>query len=191
VQRFWSNKLSLAGSFPCGPKKPAAYIQAVPEANDDAQVPDYGQHGIYVNTKAIRVKPGQSRTVDVHVYTDDMSSKAIYVYAQNIEELYQKPSTSGFTYHIPTSPAAMGSVLSLTVNAPTQASMDVLILMSVTSARDATYWPVLITNDDAANAVAGVPSVTPDMLPHLGGARPRGVRTTRLGIPRNLLASSR
>jgi hypothetical protein len=192
VQRFWSNKLSLAGNFPCGPKKPVAYIQAIATADDDAIVPDYAAHAGTLTTKAIRVKPGQSRTVDVHIYTDDMSSRPVYVYAQNIEELYQKPSTSGFTYSIPTTPAAMGSVLKLTVNAPTQQSMDVLMMMSVTSDRTATYWPVLIVNDDAASALAGNPSVTPTMLPRLALARAaslgHGPRLTRLGIPRNRTA---
>jgi hypothetical protein len=188
VQRLWSNKLSQAGLFPCGPKKKVAYITTVAEATDDAYVPDYAAHNTYIKTKAIRVKPGTSRTVKTHVYSDDMSAKPVAVYAMNMDELYHKPNTTGFSYQMSKAPQPVGAVVELTINAPTTASMDVLMMATVTSAREATYWPVLITNDDAANAVGGQPSVTPEMMPRVRDVlrSVRGPRVTRLGLARSL-----
>jgi hypothetical protein len=184
VQRFWSNKLSLAGSFPCAPDKAARYVQAIPRTPDEAIVPDYSRLASNITTRAIRVKPGTSRTVDVLVYGDQAGGKPVTVRALGIDELYGRPSSTGFSYAVPSTPAAVGSTMKLEIEAPSDVAYDLLVMMTMNGAREATFWPVLVTNDDAANVQAGRPTVTPEALPRFAGSdrRSGGPRLTRLGL---------
>jgi hypothetical protein len=52
--------------------------------------------------------------------------------------------------------------VSVTINAPTSASYDLLIMLAYTSDKSVEYWPVLVVND-----AAPAPGTTPKKLPKL------------------------
>jgi hypothetical protein len=168
VQRHWSNKASLAGQFPCAPSGGKAYYQAIPRIEDEALVPDYFDitGTKQIKTKAIRVAPGKSRTVDVLVYSDQASSKqAVGVRAMTLSELYGQDSQSGFSFTLDKDKATVGSTLQLTIEAPKSSAFDVLVMTAYLDKKTIEYWPVLVTSDDGKDVQAGVSSVRPDQLP--------------------------
>lgn len=156
VQRHWSNKLSAGGGFPCAPLKKTPYWQAIPETPDDAVVPDYGGgYNKTIRTKAIRVKPGGSRTVDVQMYSDEASGVSVPVRVMSFNEFYGGTNESDFSYTISTTHAKTGSTFQLTVEAPSDLAYDVAVTMAYTSDTSVHFWPVLILNDDAPDPPSG------------------------------------
>lgn len=156
VQRHWSNKLSAGGGFPCAPKKTVPYWQAIPETPDDALVPDYGGgYNKTITTKAIRVKPGGSRTVDVQMYSDEASGVSVPLRVMSFNEFYGGANESGFSYKLSTTRAKTGSTVQMTIDAPTELAYDVAVTMAYTSDTSVHFWPVLIINDDAPDPPSG------------------------------------
>jgi hypothetical protein len=69
VQRTWSNVAALAGHDPCQPALPGEiFFNAVPTLADDVQVID---QGTFYPTKGANIAIGASKTIDVHLYSDD------------------------------------------------------------------------------------------------------------------------
>jgi hypothetical protein len=164
VQRHWSNKASLAGQYPCAPQKPT-YVQAIPNATDDVLVPDYFDQTKYVTTQAIRVAPGESKSVDVLVYSDKPSSQMIPLRAITYDELYGTGSSTGFELSLASSHVTAGGTTKLTVRAPKSINYDIAILVAYVDANNVHYWPVIVTNDDASSVAAGRPTITPTTMP--------------------------
>jgi hypothetical protein len=166
VQTMWSNKASLTGKYPCAPKPGAAYLQAIPTAEDSAVVPSQVPGVPDITTKAIRVKAGSSRAVDVLVYSDQPRSSLVPLRALTFDEFTTGkgagPNASGYTYSVEPNYAKVGDVVSVTINAPTSASYDLLIMLAYTSDKSVEYWPVLVVND-----AAPAPGTTPKKLPKL------------------------
>ena len=187
VQRLWSNKASLAGKYPCAPAKTTPYLQAITTAEDDVVVPDSRDPTATINTKAVRIKPGLSKTVDVLVYSDQAPGSALVpLRAISYNDFYGatgKPP-SGFTFTLDKSHAKVGETVKVTINAPTKAGFDLMIMIAYTGPSSAHYWPVLLVNDDAAAAQAGHPAMTAEMLPKkISEGRSRSVRPfTTLGL---------
>lgn len=196
IQRQWSNKLSLAGKYPCAPTKTAPYLQAIPIAEDDALVPDYGNGKFPKNikTKAVRIKPGGSKTVDVLIYSDQGGSQSVPLRAMSYKQFYGgKGENAGFSYMLDESYGEVGKSVAVTITAPATPSYDLLMMLAYTSKTSANYWPILVVNDDAADVAAGVASILPAALPkkptrnatHAFG----GVPFTTLGMRRSALAN--
>jgi hypothetical protein len=189
VQTMWSNKASLAGKYPCAPKPGAAYLQIIPTAEDSATVPAQIPGEKDITTKAIRVKAGGSRTVDALVYSDQPRADLVPMRALTFDEfttgMGTGPNASGYTYKIEPTYAKVGDVVSVTINAPTSASYDLMIMLAYTSDTSVEYWPVLVVNDKAPP-----PATTPMKMPKLpafGRAAFRGTSTpriTKLGMKR-------
>ena len=163
VQRHWSNKLAKAGGFPCAPLKKVPYWQAIPDTPDDAIVPDYGGgYNKTIRTKAIRVKPGGTATVDVTMYSDEAAGVNVPLRVMSFNEFYGQPSQSGYTYKLSSTRAKTGDTLQLTVEAPTELAYDVAVTMAYTSDTSVHFWPVLVVNDDApdppSKSLNGTPS---------------------------------
>jgi hypothetical protein len=100
VQRTWSNKAALAGNDPCVPALPGeVYFTAAPEL-DDVTLSIMGQT---VTVKAVQIPVGQSKTIDL--------------------DLFSNASTNGpFSVHVDDGNVLMGGspLLSFSVgNAPT------------------------------------------------------------------------
>jgi hypothetical protein len=170
VQRQWSNKASLAGKYPCAPAKSAPYLQAITTAEDDAIVPSYDYNGKVENikTKAVRVEPGKSRTVDILVYSDQTAADVVPLRAMSYEEFYAGRGggqPSGYTFTLDKTHGKVGETVAVTISAPDEPAYDLMIMLSYTSQTSAHYWPVLIVNDDAADVAKGVPTITPETMP--------------------------
>jgi hypothetical protein len=173
VQRQWSNKASLAGAYPCAPTNGTPYLQAIPLVEDDAVVPDFVATTKYLTTKAARVAPGGTKTLDVLVYSDQPGTGDVPMRAMTYDELFgtkQKPS--GFSFSLDRDYAKVGETVHVTITAPKTAGYELLIMLAYTSDLSAHYWPVLVVNDDATASAAGTPALLPKWLPR--GARERG-----------------
>jgi hypothetical protein len=156
VQRHWSNKLAASGGFPCAPLKKVPYWQAIADTPDDAIVPDYGGgYNKTIRTKAIRVKPGGSATVDVLMYSDETAGISVPLRVMSFSEFYGGASQSGYSYKLSSTRAKTGETLQLTVEAPTELAYDVAVTMAYTSDTSVHFWPVLVVNDDAPDPPSG------------------------------------
>ena len=188
VQRQWSNKLSLAGKYPCAPTKSTPYLQAIPTAEDLAIVPASSGFGKSTKTKAIRVPPGGERTIDVLVYSDQAAGQSVPMRVMSYQQFYggKGGAKSGFTFTLEEAYGKTGATVPVTISAPKEAASDIMMMLAYTSQTTVNYWPVLVVNDSDANAAAGNPSVLPVFTPpgvarkHLpfttlgmGSARPR------------------
>jgi hypothetical protein len=164
VQRHWSNKASLAGQFPCAPSGGKPYFQSVPRIEDESLVPDITDvtGSKMIKTKAIRIAPAKSRTVDVLVYSDQPAKQTVDVQASTLAEVNGLPSESGFTFSLNKQRATVGATLELTINAPKNSSFDILVMTTSTDSKTVEYWPVLVTNDDGRDIQAGVPPGSPE-----------------------------
>ncbi len=67
VQRPWSNASALAGHDPCVPVLSEPYFNAAPILKDSLSLDYYGQS---VVTKGVQVPLGQSKTIDVQMFSD-------------------------------------------------------------------------------------------------------------------------
>lgn len=160
VQRQWSNKLSLAGKYPCAPAKNIPYLQAIATNIDDALVPDYGTFSKYIKTKAIRVPPGQTKTVDVLIYSDQPGTALVPLRAMSYQEFYGGTGEkTGFVFTLTETHGTVGKTVELSVKAPKEPGYDLLMMLAYTSKTAAHYWPVLVVNDDGKEVSAGRPSV--------------------------------
>jgi hypothetical protein len=183
VQRQWSNKLSLAGKYPCAPAKTVPYLQAIPTAEDLAVVPAGSQFAKTINTKAIRVPPGGERTVDVLVYSDQPGTQSVPMRVMSYQQFYGSMggTKSGFVFTLDQSYGNTGETVTVTISAPKTAASDIMMMLAYTSQTTVNYWPVLVVNDDAAAAAAGTPSVIPSFVPPARVARER-IPFTKLGM---------
>ena len=182
VQRQWSNKASLAGKYPCAPTKTTPYFQAITEAEDEIDVPDPGNQAKTITTKAVRVPPGGSRTVDALVYSDQAGTPLVPLRAISQADFGGSGSPSGFTFSLNKNNVKVGDSVKVTINAPTKPGYDILVMTAYTGPDSAHYWPVLVVNDDAPAARRGQPAITSEMLPRRA-TRPSGARPfTTLGM---------
>ena len=185
VQRQWSNKLSLAGNYPCAPTKTTPYLQAIPTAEDEALVRPTAQFGNATKTKAIRIPPGGERTIDVLVYSDQAAGQSVPMRAMSYAQFYggKGGSKSGFVFTLEESYGKTGTTVPITISAPKEPGADVMMMLAYTSQTTVNYWPVLVVNDSAADVAAGIPSVLPMFAPPATRAR-EGIRFTTLGMAR-------
>ena len=186
VQRQWSNKLSLAGNYPCAPTKTTPYLQAIPTAEDDAIVPSGAQFSKDITTKAIRVPPGGSRTIDVLVYSDQATVQSVPMRAMSYEQFYGGmggSAKSGYVFTLEESYGNTGGTVPVTITAPKEPASDILMMLAYTSKTTVNYWPVLVVNDSAADVAKGLPSVLPSFTPPGMVARDR-IPFTTLGTTR-------
>lgn len=162
VQRQWSNQLSRAGAFPCAPKKDTPYVQAITIPEDAALVPDMSAP-VNVDTKAIRVQPGTSRTVNVLLYSD-RPAVGVQVQADSFEKIMGAQESTGFTYALSKRVANAGEMLQLRITAPSDVAYD-FVTLTASVGSQTHYWPVLVVNDDSAAPAKGIASVRRSQLP--------------------------
>jgi hypothetical protein len=194
VQRQWSNKLSLAGKYPCAPAKTTPYLQAIPTTIDDAVVPEYGSVSKYIKTKAVRVAPGTTKTVDVLIYSDQGGTALVPRRVQSYQEFYGGTGEkSGYVFTLSETHGRVGETVELSIKAPKESAYDLMMMLAYTSQTSVHYWPILVVNDDGATVGIDRPTITPAMLPKkpggTGGAVPapaRARRVTQLGMKRSL-----
>jgi len=85
VQRSWSNKAAAMGHDPCQPTKPGdVYFQATPVLTDTIT---YGGGGFQANVKGVKIPVGESRTVDLQLFSDAPTDGPISVHADDFTAL--------------------------------------------------------------------------------------------------------
>jgi hypothetical protein len=98
TSRIWSNAAALAGHDPCLPAPSEPYFATVPDLPDEAPIPEYesyGANGQIVaggTTKGLRLKVGETKTIDLALYSDGATSGPWTVEPQEIVAAGQKPA---------------------------------------------------------------------------------------------------
>jgi hypothetical protein len=191
VQTMRSHKASLAGKYPCAPKAGVTYLQGIPVTEDSAVVPSQVPGVPDVTTKAIRVKAGQSREVDVLVYADQPHAELVPFRALTFDEfttgMANGPNATGYKYSVTPSCGKVGDTVTVTITSPITTSYDLLVMVAYTSDTSVNYWPVLVVNDQAPATTPPAPKPIPKMPPAfarlLAGASGRASpRTTTRGM---------
>ncbi len=91
VQRGWSNKSAKAGTDPCQPK-----IDATPYFNTAPVFPDKVPSRYGILTKGVKVPVGQSKTIELDLYSDAPTSGPWTVSAQVLGKGGASPVTLAF-----------------------------------------------------------------------------------------------
>jgi hypothetical protein len=71
VQRGWSNKSIKAGHNPCVPAPTTPYFNSVPIQPDTVMI---STRGTVITTKGVRIMAGQSKTIEVDLFSDAPTS---------------------------------------------------------------------------------------------------------------------
>ncbi|HEY8040662.1 MAG TPA: hypothetical protein VIF15_12740 [Polyangiaceae bacterium] len=142
VQRMWSNAAAAASHDPCVPAPAGPYFNAAPVLPDTVTI-DFGAQG-KLTTQAVRIPVGQSRTIDVDLYSDGPTGPW-KVEALDLATLEKKPAALGLQLDRAT--GANGDVLHLTIT-PLQTEsygIEAFYLGSGLAGRS-TLWVGLVSN---------------------------------------------
>lgn len=109
VQLIWSNTAAAAGHDPCVPNNTPAYFNAVPDQPDNLVIM---QGGLSTNTRGVKIAVGQTRTIDVHLFSDAPRGPWL-VQAQEADSNMGGPSTLSLSVN--PSFGNNGDILKLTI----------------------------------------------------------------------------
>ena len=111
VQRSWSNAASMAGHDPCVPAPTTPFVAAAPVFPDDLSLTgNYGPRA----TKGIAVKQGESKTIDVVVFSDAPTTTDLTVAAYDLATIFGG-GTAQLTFALDKTTAHNGDTLKLTI----------------------------------------------------------------------------
>jgi hypothetical protein len=142
VTYSWSNASAAAGHDPCVPNLPHPYVVAVPELTDQLKLDLGGSVGGQVQTAAIAVPVGSSRTIPVDLYsdgpTDDWTVTVRDLATHPTELVLSLDKTSGHS----------GDQLMLTIDHVGSGSYgaSVFVIYSSTGGTTASVWWGLVGN---------------------------------------------
>ncbi len=114
VQRSWSNKAAAAGKDPCVLEStpPDVYFNSVPVVSDTVTASWYFGD---VQTQGVKIALGQTRTIDVKLFSDAPTSGPWHVEAYDYAEVYGGAPNLKLTFN--TNTGSNGDVLKLTIKA--------------------------------------------------------------------------
>jgi hypothetical protein len=92
VQRTWSNANAAAGHNPCQPSAGLPYFNSVPVLSDKVTV------GGQLTTKGVTIPVGQSKTIEVDLFSDANTGAPWNVTAIDAAQLQQQPSELSFSW---------------------------------------------------------------------------------------------
>ena len=91
VQRVWSNKSALAGHDPCIPEIAGqVYFNAAPVLPDTINLSIQGQT---IDLTGVKIPIGQSKTIDVQLFSDGPTNGPFQVQAQDFNALMGQPAS--------------------------------------------------------------------------------------------------
>ncbi len=172
VQRMWSNAAAAAGNYPCAPTSKTTYLQAIPRTEDDVRVYDLHTQKP-ITTKGIHIEPGETRDVDVMIYSDSASTEDVELAnPYRLEQFNPYYSTSGFTAYLLHPASKIGDFATIRIKAPAKANvLDVLTLLSRgADAETSYYWSVTVATDDGKSVLV------PSFEGHAGNTLPARIR---------------
>jgi hypothetical protein len=145
VQRIWSNKSAKAGRDPCQPEMPGeVYFNASPVMTDDVAV-NIG--GVITMVKGVEIPLGQSKTIEVELFSEAATSGAWTVTAENSPPQSQN---LGFSLDQGTGQNGDKLMLTITVNMAGKRGSETFILKSSLDGQDNLWIGVVgtpVTND--------------------------------------------
>lgn len=138
VQRIWSNGAAAANHDPCVPAPGAeVYFNSAPVLPDTALVGG-------TTTKAVKITAGQSRTIDLDLFSDAATSGPWTVSAFDYNELQGRTATLSFSLDRTT--GKNGDVLNLTIHAVTASSLGSAFLVKSELNGESHTWVGLVVN---------------------------------------------
>jgi hypothetical protein len=87
VQKSWSNAAAKAGKQPCLPAADGPSFGAAPVLPDKVSITGFSQ-----KTAGVLVPKGQSKTIDVQLWSDEPTSKPMTITAYDLGSLYGSPT---------------------------------------------------------------------------------------------------
>jgi hypothetical protein len=108
VQQSWSNAAAKAGKDPCLPAQPGPYFNAIGVLPDTLSI-----SGVPFNTKGVKLKVGESKTIDVKLFSEGPTSKPISVKA--IDYSYAVGGSSTLDLKLDKTSGMNGDTLKLTI----------------------------------------------------------------------------
>lgn len=144
VQRVWSNKAAAAGHAPCEPEGAAPYFNSAPVTADTITVnsPSMGSF----TTKGIKIPVGQSKTVDLELYSDAPTSGPWNVTVLDLSSaFYGGPKALSFT--MDKKSGQNGDKIKLTIKAEAKTTMGASpFFVQSTLGKQQTFWIGLVSN---------------------------------------------
>lgn len=144
VQRTWSNKLAMASHDPCAPDPPnTPFFDSAPVLPETVTI--NSQFTGTVKTKGVTIPVGQSKTIEVDLFSDASTSGPWSVQAIDaLHVLYNQPASMSFQWDRST--GLNGEKLHLTIsvtNASPLAGAHPFIIVSKLGPTH-TMWPALV-----------------------------------------------
>jgi hypothetical protein len=143
VTRSWSNASAKAGHAPCVPAPQSPYFTAFPAKPDLIPVTDFV--GRAIQTQGFRVGVGQSKTIDLTLYSDGPMA-AWSVQVMDLTAIRGAGGPPEFSYTLDRSKGTSGETLKLTIKGETAASQGQGFLLISETPRERNFWPVWVTN---------------------------------------------
>jgi hypothetical protein len=141
VQRYWSNRQSAAGRYPCLPARMDAYAVAIPEMPDAIEV---RERGAKVMTRGIAVQPGRGRTVRIRLQgqgAEHAPAKALAV----VSPMGAEP-VAGYRFELSSTKLAGGEEVRMTVTADPGAGLARAVLTWGEGDAVPTAWTFALTS---------------------------------------------
>ena len=86
----------------------------------------------------------------MQIYSDKGGTQSVPLRALSYADFGKSGAPSGFTFTLAKNQAAVGSVVKVTIDAPTKLGYDILVMSAYTGGQSANYWPILVVNDSSA-----------------------------------------
>ena len=138
VQRVWSNKAAAAGQDPCVPAAPGPYFNSAPVLDDTITMSLQGQS---VATKGVSIPIGQSKTIELDLFSDGPTGGPWTVQAIDLTNALQQASATALTFTFDKTNGQNGDKLHMTITAQAKGTYGIeeFLLVSRLGAR-ATLW---------------------------------------------------
>lgn len=143
VQRIWSNKQAKAGHDPCQPELPGeVYFNASPVMTDDLAV---NIDGVSSTVKGVELALGQSKTIEVELFSDGPTTGPWTVTAENL------PMAQNLGFSINRSTGQNGDKLMLTITLKVASKRNIPFIVRSTLGAEDHLWLGIVgsstTND--------------------------------------------
>jgi hypothetical protein len=144
VQRVWSNKSAAASHGPCEPDAPSPYFNSAPVMPDTISVVG-SPIGSFQN-RGVNIPIGQSKTIEVDLYSDGPTSGPWTVQALDLSSaFFGGPATLSFSFDH--DQGQNGDKLELTIKALAKSSFGASpFWIQSTLGNASTYWLGLVAN---------------------------------------------
>ncbi|MEO7096403.1 MAG: hypothetical protein ABI175_24300 [Polyangiales bacterium] len=146
VQSCWSNVAAKKGGDPCAPKFPGVYFNAAPVATEKVKLDLSAFGGGSVNTLGVKIAKGESKTIEVDLFSDADTKGAFKVTAVDAIQRFTGGAAS-MTFAWDRTSGVNGEKLHLTVTVTGTSPFGKAhpILLASTLGKITQTWPFLVS----------------------------------------------